>query len=481
MKPHSFNQNLYIIIIIACFSINCFVTNGQSNVPKIEEVLKVYYEDTELNGVVLVADEGEIIFHKAYGKANFDLNVDNDISGKFQIYSMSKQFTAILTLMYLQDGKIHLEDKVSKYLPYYPKEVGDKITIHNLLTHSHGLIGPDYNEIPASQFYDLDSMVYNFYSKGFEFEPGSSFHYGIGFIIMAAIIEEITSKPFPTVMKEMIFDPLEMNDTKYYDRKDILSNYTSSYTFENGIMVNRTLRDLTQFIGSSGMVSSSSDLLKWHNALRTNKLLSTEIQDLAFTKHIPANNRHYGYGFYLHDIEVNETTKNIAWHSGGGTSVIMRSLDDNKVVIILNNITVNSHVDAASTIMQILYDAIYEMPKKSISKVISKEINSNGIESAVNKFNELKESNSNEYNFSEQQLNSAGYELINAEQYLDAVAILKLNVKSFPESANVYDSLAEAYMLKGDKELAIENYKKSLELNPENTNAKNMLNKLIQK
>ena len=102
----------------------------------------------------------------------------------------------------------------------------------------------------------------------------------------------------------------------------------------------------------------------------------------------------------------------------------------------------------------------------------------NDINGAINKYNELKTNSPDQYNFKENQLNTLGYQLLNVGKNKEAIEILKLNVQSFPESSNVYDSLGEAYMVSGDSKEAIENYKKSLELNPANKNAEEMLKKL---
>ena len=97
---------------------------------------------------------------------------------------------------------------------------------------------------------------------------------------------------------------------------------------------------------------------------------------------------------------------------------------------------------------------------------------------AIQQYSELKATQSEAYDFQEEQLNSLGYQLLKMKKIKEAIEIFKLNVEAYPQSANVYDSLAEAYMINGDKELAIENYEKSIELNPKNTNAAEMLKKL---
>ncbi|MBK6913866.1 MAG: FKBP-type peptidyl-prolyl cis-trans isomerase [Ignavibacteriales bacterium] len=117
-------------------------------------------------------------------------------------------------------------------------------------------------------------------------------------------------------------------------------------------------------------------------------------------------------------------------------------------------------------------------PKLALGDTLLITLFENGIDNAVKKYYYLKENFSNEYNFDESELNTLGYELLKSGMANEAITIFKLNVEAYPESSNVYDSLAEAYSVAGDKDLAIEYYEKALELNPDNANAKQMLEKL---
>jgi len=117
-------------------------------------------------------------------------------------------------------------------------------------------------------------------------------------------------------------------------------------------------------------------------------------------------------------------------------------------------------------------------PRKSIAETLSATIASSGIHQAANQYRDLKASQPNIYNFDEGELNALGYQLIHANKLKEAIQIFRLNVEAYPQSSNVYDSLGEAYMDDGDKPLAIANYQKSLQLNPRNSGAVKMLQKL---
>ena len=130
-----------------------------------------------------------------------------------------------------------------------------------------------------------------------------------------------------------------------------------------------------------------------------------------------------------------------------------------------------------ATIARIIYNQPYEPPKISIVPVLAKTIAEKGIEAGVAQYRELKAKQAT-YDFAEGELNRLGYQLLRGGKPREAIEIFKLNVEMFPQGFNTYDSLGEAYMANGDKQLAIQNYKKSVELNPKNTAAAEKLKKL---
>jgi tetratricopeptide (TPR) repeat protein len=163
-------------------------------------------------------------------------------------------------------------------------------------------------------------------------------------------------------------------------------------------------------------------------------------------------------------------------HNGGingfSTSIV-RMVDNKRLVVLLDNTEQGGHLDQiAGQVMSILYDQPYESPKRSIADLLLSTIVKTDVASGIKQYRELKTAPSAaEYNFAETELNSLGYRLLQMRKIADAIEIFKLNVEMYPQSFNAYDSLGEAYRAHGDKDLAVANYKKSLELNPKNTNA----------
>ena len=185
----------------------------------IEQLFDAYYKTGRFQGSVLVADGGGMIFKKGFGFANIELGVPNAPDTKFRLGSITKQFTAMLILQFVEKGKLRLEGTISDYVPEYPRETGERITVHQLLTHQSGI--PNYT---TPEFFDKQSrdhfspvdLAKTFWNKKLDFDPGARFSYSnSGYHMLGIIIEKVAGKPYEQVLRENILAPLEMRDTGY--------------------------------------------------------------------------------------------------------------------------------------------------------------------------------------------------------------------------------------------------------------------------
>ena len=190
----------FFILVLAIFFVSSF-NFPQSKEKLIDELIQKYYNYHQFNGSVLVADKGKIIFEKGYGFANLEWQIPNMPDTKFKIGSITKQFTSMLIMQLVEEGKLKLDEKVSEIIPNYPKENGNQITIHNLLTHTSGI--PNYTDFPdfynkvSRNYFSPEALVKIFWDKELEFEPGTKFNYSnSGYILLGYIIEKITGKPY---------------------------------------------------------------------------------------------------------------------------------------------------------------------------------------------------------------------------------------------------------------------------------------------
>src|SRR6185436_16225580 len=180
---------------------------AQDHSAKIQEVLTLANKYRQFNGSALVAENGKVIYKGGFGLANMEWNIANAADTKFRLGSITKQFTATLTMQLVEQGKIKLDGKISDYLPDYRKDIGEKVTIHHLLTHTSGI--PSYTSQPrffedvSRNPYKVDEFVKKYASGDLEFEPGSKYSYNnSGYFLLGAIIERVTGKPYEQVLKE---------------------------------------------------------------------------------------------------------------------------------------------------------------------------------------------------------------------------------------------------------------------------------------
>ena len=172
---------------------------AQEKAQKIDALLKQFHDYGQFNGSVLVADGGKVIYKKGFGMANMEWNIPNQPDTKFRIASVTKQFTAVLVLQLVEEGKIKLDGKITDYLTDYRKDTGEKVTIHQLLNHTSGI--PDYKNV-SSNPYSAADFVKKHVSGDLEFEPGSKYRYNNGgYSILGAIIEKVTGKTYETVLQ----------------------------------------------------------------------------------------------------------------------------------------------------------------------------------------------------------------------------------------------------------------------------------------
>lgn len=308
------------------------------------------------SGVILVAQEGKILYEEAIGMRSFEDHVALKPKDIFEMASVSKQFTAMMIMMCQEKGLLNFDDTVDKYLdiPY------QGITIRQLLNHTSGL--PDYQAIMDEHWNkskvagNPEILEYlNKYHPPMIFEPGKKYQYSnTGYVFLASIVEKATGKDFVDLMRDWIFKPLGMKSTdiRSPEEKAKVKNFAAGHIKdENGTYVNANnfnSSDYTVWLGNRkgpGRVSSTAeDLLLWDQALYGGKLVSKETLELAFTpaKLNDGTRSYYGFGW---ELEPKSPLGKMVMHTGdnpGYKTIIVRFIEENKTIIILNN---NYHPD----------------------------------------------------------------------------------------------------------------------------------------
>ena len=341
--------------------------HAQSLEQKIDELLTAYASQNKLNGSVLVAQKGKIIYEKGFGYRNAEQKIPNDVNSIFQIGSITKQITAAVIMQLQQEGKLSVKDKLSKYFSGFVN--GDKITIENLLTHTSGIHNYTDDSVvmksDLAKHYSQQEMLKLFAGYSPDFEPGMNWRYSnSGYSILGYIIEKVEKKPYEKVVRQRIFQPLLMTNSGFDFTNLSSPNKTKGYFSINPNPMPAPIMDSTIAYSAGAIYSTVGDLYKWERALYTNKLLKPESWKTVFT---PYKNK-YGYGWGIDSLYG----KLLTTHSGGipgYSSNILRFPQDEAVVIVFDNSSSGAVTAISKNIAAILFNQPYQVPavRKEIS------------------------------------------------------------------------------------------------------------------
>jgi CubicO group peptidase (beta-lactamase class C family) len=485
---------------------------AQNNSQKLDSLFNSLYSYRQFNGNVLIAENGLPIYQKSFGYSNFKNKTLNNERTDFSLASAAKTFTSTAILQLKEKGKLKLNDFVIKYFPEFPYT---DITIKNLLSHTSGL--PEWDifrkqikENPNKIFSNSDFLpTLKLLKLPLDFNPNDKYQYtNTNFIFLALIIEKITGLSFQQYLQKNIFNIAKMSNT-YFEKdylhpanKNRVTNYDYPFfystEFENVDSLGNygiRLLNLSGFVGNGNIMTTSSDLLKFDQALYSDKLIKPETYNEAITPTILNNKKvietnlggekaSYGLGWF---ILADTSLGKIVGHTGGvpgALSIFLRNIDKKETIILFDNTFNKSLYRSGLNAINILDNKSVTTPKQSLTKLFGSTLVKKGIDAAFCKLQELKD-NEQHYYLSEEDMNDLGLQLLYEPTFKGheelSLEVLKLNTVLFPKSFNTYDSYGEALAKTGKKDEAIFMYRKSVKLNPDNEGGKKMLEELLKK
>jgi CubicO group peptidase (beta-lactamase class C family) len=314
---------------------------------ELHSFVRGYADRRMFMGAVLVSRKGVLLLDQAYGYANLEWEVPHTAASKFRIGSMTKQFTAAAILLLEEEGKLQVEDPLSKYLADVPP-TWSGITLHQLLTHTSGIpdlvLFPDYPTL-RTQPSPPEKTYLLLRTKPLDFAPGQKFQYSnSGYVVLALVIERLTGKSYGAFMQERIFGPLGLNDTGNDAHRPLLKNRADGYVpltpgtppdpGTREVYRNADFIDMSLPTGGGSMYSTTGDLRRWVNALFGGKLLSPVSLAKMTTPHVGG----YGYGLFVQDRDgVQRISHGGSVHGFLSTMTYHRQSD--VLVIVLSNTT----------------------------------------------------------------------------------------------------------------------------------------------
>jgi CubicO group peptidase (beta-lactamase class C family) len=295
-----------------------------------------HLEAQSFSGSVLVAKDGVPVWRESFGAADREWDVANTADTKFRLGSITKQFTATAILQLVEQGKLSVDDPISKYYADAPPAWA-KVTIKHLLTHTSGI--PSYTGLPG--FFDKESrspltpdgIIKLTRDKPLEFEPGSKYAYdNTGYIILGYVIEKVSGETYADYVDKHIFAPLGMKDTGYDVSGVILRHRASGYQGSKDGWKNADYLDMTLPYAAGSLYSTTGDLLIWDRALADGKILTPASRAAMFTDY----GHHYGFGWRVDTVSGHERIGHGGGINGFSTG-IARYPKDGVVAIVLAN------------------------------------------------------------------------------------------------------------------------------------------------
>lgn len=485
---------------------------AQNSLQKLDSLFNSLYSYGQLNGNVLVAENGQPIYKKSFGYSNFETRSQHSENSIMSLASITKTFTAISILQLKEKGKLKLDEYVIKYLNDFPYP---SITIRNLLSHTSGL--PDWDlfeeEIknnPNKIFTNKDVLPsLEVWKKPLENKPYEKWEYSnINYVLLAIIIEKITGISYQEYVRQHIFVPAKMNNTFFKTdsvalvgkHKSINYIYPFKYSsaLQNVDSIERfhwSVYCLSGIVGQGNGVSTTEDLFIFDQFLYSGKLLKTSTLEEAFTPtklksgeyanaDINIGKASYGLGWFIFD---DKTNGKIVWHTGGvpgALSILLRNIDKKQTVIILDNTFSSGIYKNGVNAMNILNNKPIVKTKQSLTRIYGSTLVDKGIDIALVKLHQLKD-DTTQYLLNEDDMIRLGGELLEAKTIKGnnnlelALEVFKLNTILFPNSPQVYSWYAYALSIVGKREEAIWLYQKSLKIKPDDE-TKSYLDELLK-
>ncbi|MEM6802311.1 MAG: serine hydrolase domain-containing protein [Bacteroidota bacterium] len=374
-----------------------------------EELFSKSHEADLFHGTALIFKEGQEVYKGAFGFSNAEAKTPMKVENIFRLASVSKQFTCMTIMLLKEQGKLDYDQDIRDFIPELPYE---GITIRHLMQHTSGI--PDYvslfeenwktdlAEDDPERFIEGNEHIISMVAEKKperHFAPGEKWEYSnMAYVTLAVITARVSGMPFADFAKQNIFDPLGMENTSYYDFIPGPDPHMPLRTFGfykdlDGSYKPNDSNYLNPAKGDGGIYSTVDDLLKWDRALYTDKLVSKESLEEAFTPGKLANGdtHHYGFGW---GIGESPNGKKVVSHSGGWVgyrTFIYREIEEDNCIILLSNNSSNSLGKVLDQAKNILHGKAFEIPKESPTVSLGKTLYNEGVEEGLQAFQELKD------------------------------------------------------------------------------------------
>lgn len=353
----------FTFIILCCF---CVLAQPAQKPDEVDQYVEAFIKKRGIPGLSLaVVRDGKLVKAAGYGLANLELNVPAKPETVYEIGSISKHFTAEAILLLAEEGKLSLDDPLSKYLNDAP-EAWKGITLRHILAHTSGL--KDWEAANALSYrreYTPEEFIKLMAPFPLDFAPGEKWAYSnTGYPLLGMVIERVSGKKFEAFMAECIFKPLGMNATRFNHPSHIVPDHAGGYVEEDGVLRKGEPLRPEVIAPNGGMLTTVLDMAKWEQVFYSERLLkrSRLEQMLSPVRLNSGATFNSGLGVFLDTFRGHRLILHNGSTVAGFSAVFYTYPDDKLTVVVLCNIDRGNAVNTLATRVASFYG-----PKLTIS------------------------------------------------------------------------------------------------------------------
>lgn len=471
------------IILTLVFILQSFILSQSGN-ERFNTFLKDWAINKDIPSISAgIYANGKIHWSGSYGFSNIENDILATPKTPYRIASISKTITAVAIMQLVERGKVKLDVDIRKYIPQFPAKRW-AITIRHILNHTAGVRNyKNQSEFDnKTNFSNTNELLLYIAADSLEFEPSTKYLYStLAYNLLTAIIENVTGLYFDEYLRKYIFEPAGMKDSylDFYNR--IIPRRAGMYSRnKKRELENSPFSDQTFKLAGGGILSSAEDLVKFGAAMLNNTLVKKSSIDSMLVKvKLPGGTeQNYGMGISLRE----DSKKRFYYgHAGAWNSSDLLIFPNEKVVIthVINLRDRNTENPSVQLAALYFKDSV-EYPKKSVSDLLFNLTLKAGIDSALNLYNSIKTDSAEIYSFTQKELMYFANDLLENNFVGDAIIAFTKITEEFPNYADAYLSLGNAYIKDNNEGMALRSFRKALSIEPKNKKASAAIKKITR-
>ena len=463
---------------------------------KLDSVLHYITESFELAGLsVGVVQENEIVYTKGFGLRNIKSKEPVTPTSLFHLASISKPFVATAIVQLVEKGQVDLNRPVVSYVPYFKLD-DDRyrdITVQQMLSHISGMPDEeDYSwERPEEDDGALERYVRSLTGQKLLFAPGAKFAYSnIAFEVLGDLIAKISGQSFEDYVADNILKPLEMVNSTFLRKEVPPELATTPHLNVPRTIISEVYPYHRAHAPSSTLHSNALDMCNWAIAnlnrghFKRQQILDPTSYDSLWYPYFATGqedkpDEFVGLSWFIDDYKGHQMISHAGGDIGFNAEFAMLPEQGAALVVMCNSVVAPAWA-AKDLILDLLLGLEPELPKPLANVPLGETLAKDGLEAALEHYHRLKENQPDVYDFSPEQFYDLAYILVEMKQINQAVEVFKLNTLVHPDSDDAYTKLAWACRKNEDKQSALENVQQALHLNPDNSDAQEMLAELSE-